>query len=75
MRERREWHLEAFASELLDGDIEAPARFESAPDGAAVDAAKTALADHECAAEAPGGALELLEGEDAEVIVGPLRQR
>jgi hypothetical protein len=71
---RREWHLEALASELLNGDILASPWLKDAPDGATVDTAKAALADHEGAAEVPGGTLELLEGKNAE-IVGSLRQR
>jgi hypothetical protein len=67
--------LQALAAELLDGDVEAPARLERAPDGAAVDAAEAALAEHERAAEPAGGRLELLEGEDAERVRRPLRQR
>ena len=67
--------LQALAAELLDGDVEAPARLERAPDGAPVDAAEAALAEHERAAEPAGGGLELLEGEDAERVGRPLRQR
>lgn len=74
LRRRGEWHLETLAAELLDGYVKAPSRLEGASDCAAVDAAKATLADHERAAEAPGSALELLEGENAEGI-GPLRQR
>lgn len=68
-------YLQAFAAELLDGDLDAPARLEDAADGAAVDAAEAALSEHQRAAEPAGGALELLEGEDAEVVARALRQR
>lgn len=70
--------LETLAAELLDGDVDAPARLGAAgraPDGAPVDAAEAALAEHLRAAEPAGGGPELLEGEDAERVGRPLRRR
>jgi len=67
--------LQALAAELLDGDVQAPARLQRAPDGAPVDAAEAALAEHERAAEPAGGRLELLEVEDAQRVGRPLRRQ
>lgn len=68
--------LQALAAELLDGDVDAPARLAGrAPDVAPVDAAEAALAEHLRAAEPAGGGSELLEGEDAERVGRPLRRQ